>query len=100
MKRARVPWLSWEPMSRSPWLLSSDASFVRTRSYKQLQVYNVLTDTATSLVEFAREAQPALEGIAIAAIGFSLWHIQQARHHTLFVCFSSSCWPLVRGVIG
>ena len=48
--------------------------------YKRLQVFELLTDTATSLVEFAREAQPVSEASQVAAIGLSLKHIQQARH--------------------
>ena len=40
----------------------------------------MLTDTATSLLEFVSETQPMCEASQLAAIALSLKHIQQARH--------------------
>ena len=56
----------------------------------------MLIDTATSLVEFAREAQltreaqPLYEASQVAAMGLSLKHIQQARHQRVAdLCFTT-----------
>ena len=48
--------------------------------YKTLRVYEVMTDSAASLVEYARKAAPAPAFEVIDAIGSSLTSIQQAGH--------------------
>ena len=49
-------------------------------------MYEVMTDTAASLVKVAREALPSY--VVVGAIGNCLRSIQLARHPSLSICSS------------
>ena len=62
--------------------------------YKQMQVYEVLTGTATSLVDYVCTAQPLCEAGHVVTLGQSLQHIQQARHQRVTDLHLISVWQL------